>query len=172
MAFQKKPKVDVVAETVEAGEYIDVEELWNRDGIPSPPKSILAKFKSGDKEWRWLSKPYIDRGGGWRGYEAYSPDAADRALIERGRCAPGIRISVDNLIRWNEDAFLGVIPGRLARERRRRTRDRTIDQTKTSRNPERFKEEVARLSRSAGVTPPKVYLGADDLSAAEIEKAT
>ena len=161
MAFEKRPaveKIDMVkveTETSmgsdEAIHGFEMEALFPRGGIPEPPQYVLAKLKGLDRAWRWLSQPAVRRLG-LRGYTAYSPDEKDRKEIDRGNCAGGIAVSVDNRITWNEDAFLAWIPGRLHRERRRVVKERTHEQTKTSRDSGRFTDQAARGGLKAKFT--------------------
>jgi hypothetical protein len=123
----------------------DFNELFEPLGVaPEPPRCILAKLKSRDLVWRWLSEPSVNKIGK-RMYEVYSPNAKERELINSGKDAPsGVKVDTENKVRWLDDAFLGVIPRRYYLQRQAMKRQRIIDLTKRSRDAGALKEAAGR----------------------------
>lgn len=124
----------------------DVKHLMEPQGVaPDPPKCILERLRKEDKVWRWLSEPMCRRHT-MRMYEAVSPNARERQLIDSGKDAPpGVRVDEQNRIKWLDDTFLGAIPRRLFLARQAIKGQRIVDLTKKSRNTEAIKE-AARMA--------------------------
>ncbi len=97
--------------------------------VPNPPKCVMEWCNSRDLKWRWMSYPAVKHTG-MRGHVAFSVNAEIRKKMKNGDCPPTIDIDVTNKLVWREDAFLGVIPRRLAELQLKAIRQRTIDQTK------------------------------------------
>lgn len=110
---------------------------------PNPPKCIMEWCKSRDLVWRWLSYPAVKHKG-MRGYVALSVLPEWRKKIRLGDCPATVDIDVSNKLVWREDAFLGVIPRRLHEARQKAKAQRTLDQTKLSRNSDGLQEMAAR----------------------------
>jgi len=97
--------------------------------VPNPPKCVMEWCRQHDLKWRWMSYPAVKHQG-MRGHVAFSVTPEIRKKMKRGDCPPTIDIDVSNKLVWREDAFLGVIPRRLADLQNRAIQQRTIDQTK------------------------------------------
>lgn len=97
--------------------------------VPKPPKCVMEWCNQRNLKWRWMSYPNVKHQG-MRGHVAFSVTPEIRKKIKRGDCPPTIDIDVSNKLVWREDAFLGVIPRRLADELKKKLDQRTIDQTK------------------------------------------
>ena len=106
-------------------EFMDV----NLNRVPAPPKCVIEWCKARDLRWRWLSYPSVKRFG-MRGHVALSLTPELRKKIKQGDCPPTVDIDVSNKLVWREDAFLGVIPVRLANLFKSALEKKTMDQTK------------------------------------------
>ncbi len=160
------PPVDVVTESVVLGggaepvgevepgsrvyEMHDLERRANAS-MPNPPKCIQARLKRGDMVWRWHADKMAQRLG-MRGYETVSPTAEERNAIDRGDCAPGVRVHADNRIMYLDDAFLVAIPRKQYLHRMALKRERVIEQTNISRNSAGLAAQAARYGGKAGFT--------------------
>lgn len=97
--------------------------------VPNPPKCVMEWCRARNLRWRWLSYPAV-KNAGMRGHVALSVTPELRKKIRRGDCPATVDIDVTNKLVWREDAFLGVIPIRLAELQKAAIRQRTLDQTK------------------------------------------
>lgn len=112
--------------------------------VPKPPKCVQEWCKARDLKWRWMSYPNVKHQG-MRGHVAFSVPPEIRKKIKRGDCPPTVDIDVSNKLVWREDAFLGVIPIKLANAIKKSLEQRTIDQTKLARlAPEGLREYAER----------------------------
>lgn len=123
----------------------DFKELVEPTGVaPDPPRCVLAKLKQRDLMWRWLSEPSCKKLG-MRMYETYSATQKDRDAINSGKdAAAGVKVDVENRVRWLDDAFLAVIPRRYFVQRQAIKRQRIKDLTKLSRDARALREAALR----------------------------
>jgi hypothetical protein len=115
--------------------------------VPNPPKCVMEWCNQHDLKWRWMSYPSVKHSG-MRGHVAFSVPVDIRKKIKNGDCPPTIDIDVTNKLVWREDAFLGVIPRRLADLQLKAIRQRTLDQTKLAKAAPGGLREMA--SRAGG----------------------
>lgn len=115
--------------------------------VPNPPKCVMEWCRTHDLKWRWMSYPSVKHQG-MRGHVAFSVTPEIRKKMKAGDCPPTVDIDVSNKLVWREDAFLGVIPVRLADLQRRAIVQRTIDQTKLAKAAPGGLREMA--SRAGG----------------------
>ena len=119
---------------------------------PEPPRCIMKDLKARDLVWRWLSEPSAKRLG-MRMYETYSPSVKQRELINSGKDAPpGVRVNVENVVKWLDDAFLATIPRRYFVQRQAMKQERNAQQTKLSRDRSALQEAARRLGATVDLS--------------------
>jgi hypothetical protein len=129
----------------------DIEGPTVHEGVPPPPKCIRERFERNAWVWRWLSKPHVDKKGK-RMYTVYAPTPDEKIAIDAGDCPAGVRVSVDNLVCWGEDAFLGYLPRRFFEQRQAELNKMNARLTKSSKEAAEFTE----YARRAGFKSPTV----------------
>ena len=149
-AIQLQPgeAVPVTAASAESPIYgfemLDLEMMFPHGNPPVPPKCIQERLKRNDQEWRWLSKPMV-KYHGMRMHVTVSPTAEERDKINNGGDSPpGVHVDVENKICWQDDAWLGSIPKRLAELRRQHKIALSAQQSKIAKDQGLALKEEAR----------------------------